>query len=117
MRNPHAWNLLALDVPNLLPESIPWVKFRFPFDVQADSSEWLRPAGRLIWATVLFVIGLIAATGIDEAVARDIGLRVYKVAMSWPLEPQGALPPWCGAPCRSRGSPTRSHQQQGLIRP
>jgi len=28
--------------------------------------------------------------GIDEAVARDIGLRVYKVAMSWPLEPVGA---------------------------
>ncbi len=28
--------------------------------------------------------------GIDESVARDIGLRVYKVAMSWPLEPQGA---------------------------
>jgi indolepyruvate ferredoxin oxidoreductase len=28
--------------------------------------------------------------GIDEAVARDIGLRVYKVGMSWPLEPQGA---------------------------
>ncbi|HLX80732.1 MAG TPA: indolepyruvate ferredoxin oxidoreductase family protein [Burkholderiales bacterium] len=28
--------------------------------------------------------------GIDEKVARDIGLRVYKVAMSWPLEPQGA---------------------------
>jgi indolepyruvate ferredoxin oxidoreductase len=28
--------------------------------------------------------------GIDERVARDIGLRVYKVAMSWPLEPQGA---------------------------
>src|SRR5262249_45945055 len=28
--------------------------------------------------------------GIDENVARDIGLRVYKVAMSWPLEPQGA---------------------------
>ena len=27
---------------------------------------------------------------LDEAVARDIGLRVYKVAMSWPLEPQGA---------------------------
>ena len=28
--------------------------------------------------------------GIDESVAHDIGLRVYKVAMSWPLEPQGA---------------------------
>src|SRR5256885_13593296 len=28
--------------------------------------------------------------GIDERAARDIGLRVYKVALSWPLEPQGA---------------------------
>ena len=32
----------------------------------------------------------LADLGIDEKVARDIGLRVYKVAMSWPLEPQGA---------------------------
>jgi len=31
----------------------------------------------------------LADLGIDEAVARDIGLRIYKVAMSWPLEPQG----------------------------
>ena len=28
--------------------------------------------------------------GITKDVARDIGVRVYKVAMSWPLEPQGA---------------------------
>lgn len=32
----------------------------------------------------------LADLGIDEKVARDIGLRVYKVAMTWPLEPQGA---------------------------
>ncbi|MDH4189281.1 MAG: indolepyruvate ferredoxin oxidoreductase family protein [Betaproteobacteria bacterium] len=32
----------------------------------------------------------LADLGIDEPVARDIGLRVYKVAMSWPLEPDGA---------------------------
>jgi indolepyruvate ferredoxin oxidoreductase len=32
----------------------------------------------------------LADLGIDEDVARDIGLRVCKVAMSWPLEPQGA---------------------------
>lgn len=61
MRNPHAWNLLALDVPNLLPESIPWVKFNFSNGFEVDNSEWVRPAGRLIWATVLFVIGLVAA--------------------------------------------------------
>ncbi|WP_448582458.1 indolepyruvate ferredoxin oxidoreductase family protein [Thermaurantiacus sp.] len=29
------------------------------------------------------------ALGIDEAVARDIGLRIYKVGMPWPLEPDG----------------------------
>ncbi|HUK03994.1 MAG TPA: indolepyruvate ferredoxin oxidoreductase family protein [Burkholderiales bacterium] len=32
----------------------------------------------------------LADLGVDEKVAREIGLRVYKVAMSWPLEPQGA---------------------------
>jgi indolepyruvate ferredoxin oxidoreductase len=32
----------------------------------------------------------LADLGIDASVARDIGLRVYKVGMSWPLEPQGA---------------------------
>ena len=32
----------------------------------------------------------LADLGINEDVARDIGLRVYKVAMTWPLEPQGA---------------------------
>src|SRR5687767_1342057 len=32
----------------------------------------------------------LADLGITEEVARHIGLRVYKVAMSWPLEPQGA---------------------------
>ena len=27
--------------------------------------------------------------GIDDATARSLGLKVYKVAMPWPLEPQG----------------------------
>jgi len=36
------------------------------------------------------VMQALADLGIDEPVARDIGLRVYKVAMSWPLEPLGA---------------------------
>src|SRR5690242_2563571 len=36
------------------------------------------------------VMQALADLGIDEAVARDIGLRVYKVAMSWQLETQGA---------------------------
>ncbi|MFO1323510.1 MAG: indolepyruvate ferredoxin oxidoreductase family protein [Burkholderiales bacterium] len=28
--------------------------------------------------------------GLDDARARDLGLRVYKIGMSWPLEPAGA---------------------------
>jgi indolepyruvate ferredoxin oxidoreductase len=36
------------------------------------------------------VMQALADLGIDERVARDIGLRVYKVGMTWPLEPQGA---------------------------
>jgi indolepyruvate ferredoxin oxidoreductase len=32
----------------------------------------------------------LADLGIDESVAREAGVRLYKVAMSWPLEPQGA---------------------------
>jgi indolepyruvate ferredoxin oxidoreductase len=36
------------------------------------------------------VMQALADLGIDEEVARHIGLRVYKVAMTWPLEPQGA---------------------------
>ncbi len=28
--------------------------------------------------------------GIDDELAKDIGLRLYKVGMSWPLEPEGA---------------------------
>jgi len=58
---------------------------------------------RIVWDSPRARIGIIttgksfgdtmqalADLGIDENVARDIGLRVYKVAMSWPLEPQGA---------------------------
>src|SRR5260370_20466349 len=36
------------------------------------------------------VMQALADLGIDERVARDIGLRVYTVALSCPLEPQGA---------------------------
>ena len=36
------------------------------------------------------VMQALADLGIDKQTASDIGLRVYKVAMTWPLEPQGA---------------------------
>jgi indolepyruvate ferredoxin oxidoreductase len=29
--------------------------------------------------------------GVSEALARELGLSIYKVALSWPLEPEGAL--------------------------
>ena len=36
------------------------------------------------------VMQALADLGIDKETAKHIGLRVYKVAMTWPLEPQGA---------------------------
>jgi indolepyruvate ferredoxin oxidoreductase len=36
------------------------------------------------------VMQALADLGIDQEIARHIGLRVYKIAMTWPLEPQGA---------------------------
>ena len=48
MRNSHVWDLLALQVPNLLPKTV-------------FGSHFPRKGGRLIWATVIFVIGLAIA--------------------------------------------------------
>jgi len=58
---------------------------------------------RIIWDTPYPRLGIVttgksygdvmqalADLGIDREVAKNIGLRVYKVAMSWPLEPTGA---------------------------
>ena len=59
-----------------------------------DRIVWDSPRARLGIITTGKSFGdtmqALADLGIDEAVARDIGLRVYKVAMPWPLEPQGA---------------------------
>ncbi|MGE3680066.1 MAG: indolepyruvate ferredoxin oxidoreductase family protein, partial [Burkholderiales bacterium] len=59
-----------------------------------DRIVWDSPRARLGIATTGKSYGdtmqALADLGIDEDIARDIGLRVYKVAMSWPLEPQGA---------------------------
>jgi len=38
----------------------------------------------------LDVLQALADLGIDEARARDIGLAIYKIALSWPLETEGA---------------------------
>ena len=58
---------------------------------------------RIVWDSPRATLGIIttgksfgdtvqalADLGIDERVAADAGIRLYKVAMSWPLEPQGA---------------------------
>src|SRR6267378_268119 len=59
-----------------------------------DRLIWDSPHARLGIATTGKSFGdvmrALADLGIDERVARDIGLRVYKVALTWPLEPQGA---------------------------
>ena len=37
----------------------------------------------------LDVLQALEYLGLDEAVCADIGIRVYKVGMTWPLEPRG----------------------------
>ena len=61
MRNPHAWNMLALQAPNFLPKTVPWFDFKWHGWFTYTHSHFPRKAGRLIWATVLFTIGLIIA--------------------------------------------------------
>lgn len=39
----------------------------------------------------LDVMQALTDLGIDDATAKSIGIRVYKVAMPWPLEPEGML--------------------------
>jgi hypothetical protein len=57
----HHLNMLALHTPNLLPRVIPWFQFNWHHGFKYKESTFPRHAGRLIWATVLFIIGLIAA--------------------------------------------------------
>ena len=59
-----------------------------------DRIVWDSPNARLGIATTGKSYGdvmqALSDLGIDEPIARHIGLRIYKVAMSWPLEPEGA---------------------------
>ena len=59
MRNTHVWDLLALQVPNLLPKSV-------------FGSHFPRKGGRLIWATVIFVIGLAIAFATPNSIAQPL---------------------------------------------
>jgi hypothetical protein len=55
-------SMLALEVPNLLPRSIPWIDFARHKGFYVNShSQWPRHAGRMIWATLLFTIGVVIA--------------------------------------------------------
>ena len=53
---------LALQIPNLLPRSVPWIDFARHKGLYINHhSTWMRHAGRLIWATLIFVIGCVIA--------------------------------------------------------
>lgn len=53
-------SMLALHVPNVLPKTVPWIDFARHKGFYIDHhSQWVRHAGRFIWWTLLFVIGLL----------------------------------------------------------
>jgi hypothetical protein len=60
MRDIHVLHLLAVHIPNLLPRTFLW--FHVP---------WLRKAARLLYAIVLFTIGLVAAALVIRAPKRS----------------------------------------------
>ena len=54
-------SMLALHIPNVLPKTVPMVNFGPDgFSINHDS-QWVRPAGRLIWSTLIFAIGTVIA--------------------------------------------------------
>jgi Heparan-alpha-glucosaminide N-acetyltransferase, catalytic len=61
MRYFHEWNLLAVHVPNLLPKTVPWFDFNWHHGFTYTHSHFPRKAGRLIWATVMFIVGVAIA--------------------------------------------------------
>jgi hypothetical protein len=60
MRDNHVWHLLAVHIPNLLPRTI--------FGLHVP---WMRKAARLLYAIVLFAIGLVAAAGVIRTPKRS----------------------------------------------
>jgi hypothetical protein len=55
-------SMLALHVPNVLPKTVPWIDFARHQGVYINHhSQWVRHAGRLIWWTLLFTIGIVWA--------------------------------------------------------
>ena len=61
MPNTHV-SMLAVHVPNVLPKYVPWIDFARHRGFYVNShSQWVRHAGRGIWWTLIFVIGLAIA--------------------------------------------------------
>ena len=55
-------SMLALHVPNVLPKTVPWIDFARHKGLYINHhSQWVRHAGRMIWATLIFAIGLVIA--------------------------------------------------------
>lgn len=55
-------SMLALQIPNVLPKSVPWIDFARHKGLYINHhSEWVRHAGRFIWWTLLFTIGTVWA--------------------------------------------------------
>lgn len=55
-------SMLALHVPNVLPKTVPWIDFARHKGVYINHhSQWVRHAGRLIWASLIFIIGIAIA--------------------------------------------------------
>jgi hypothetical protein len=55
-------SMLALQVPNLLPKTVPWIDFAAHKGFYINHhSTWVRHAGRFIWFSLLFTIGLVVA--------------------------------------------------------
>ena len=56
-------SMLALHIPNVLPKTVPWIDYGpggKGFYINHHST-WVRPAGRLIWSTLIFAIGIVIA--------------------------------------------------------
>ncbi len=54
----------------------------------------------------------LSALGIDDATARELGLSVYKIALSWPIEPEGMR-----AFCEGLEEVIVVEEKRGLIEP
>ena len=60
-------SMLALHVPNVLPKYVPWIDFARHQGLYINHhSQWVRHAGRMIWWTLIFAIGIVIAFVLDE---------------------------------------------------